>query len=72
MGAITGTDISNRTVRVFSLESTPDMEVALAVRISMSIPLFFTAAKGIFVEKRNWDMLLHQLQTRFGWKKTEY
>jgi len=31
------------------------MEVALAVRISMSIPLFFTAAKGIFVEKRNWD-----------------
>jgi len=48
------------------------MEVALAVRISMSIPLFFTATKGIFVEKRNWDMLLHQLQTRFGWKKTEY
>lgn len=195
---ITGTDISNRTVRIFSLESTPDMEVALAVRISMSIPLFFesipyqypgmaepsyfadggvmwnypisifddpkygrkfsqgmnietlgfflyaspesteykevkgmidylgalfeslllvqeqlvlygeknkertifiddkgvpqttfnigvgdavyeklfesgyTAAKGFFVENRNWDMLLHQLQTRFGWKKTEY
>jgi NTE family protein len=195
---ITGTDISNRTVRIFSLESTPDMEVALAVRISMSIPLFFesipyqypgtvepsffadggvmwnypisifddpkygrkfvqgmnaetlgfflyaspestvykevkgmidylgalfeslllvqeqlilygeknkertifiddkgvpqttfnmavgdvvyeklfesgyTASKDFFAEKRNWDMLLHQLQTRFGWKRTEY
>ncbi len=195
---ITGTDISNRTVRVFSLESTPDMEVALAVRISMSIPLFFEsipfqypgmpepsffadggvmwnypvsifddpkygrkfsqgintetlgfflyaspesteykevkgmidylgalfeslllvqeqlvlygeknkertifiddggvaptafsiaagdpvyeklfasgykASEEFFAEKRNWDMLLHRLQTRFGWKKTEY
>jgi len=38
---ITGTDISNRTSRVFSYETTPDMEVALAVRISMSIPIFF-------------------------------
>jgi len=38
---ITGTDLSNRTSRVFSYETTPDMEVALAVRISMSIPLFF-------------------------------
>jgi NTE family protein len=40
---ITGTDISNRKSRVFSYETTPDMEVALAVRISMSIPLFFEA-----------------------------
>lgn len=38
---VTGTDLSNRTSRVFSYETTPDMEVALAVRISMSIPLFF-------------------------------
>ena len=38
---LTGTDISNRTNRVFSFETTPDMEVALAVRISMSIPIFF-------------------------------
>lgn len=38
---LTGSDISNRTIRVFSFETTPDMEVALAVRISMSIPLFF-------------------------------
>jgi len=40
---ITGTDITHRTARVFSFETTPDMEVALAVRISMSIPLFFEA-----------------------------
>jgi NTE family protein len=42
---ITGTDITNRTPRLFSLETTPDMEVALAVRISMSIPLFFEAVQ---------------------------
>jgi len=40
---VTGTDISNRTSRLFSAETTPGMEVALAVRISMSIPLFFEA-----------------------------
>lgn len=40
---ITGTDVTNRTPRLFSLETTPDMEVALAVRISMSIPLYFEA-----------------------------
>jgi len=38
---ITGTDVSNRVPRIFSFETTPDMEVALAVRISMSIPLYF-------------------------------
>jgi len=38
---LTGTDISNRASRIFSFETTPDMEVALAVRISMSIPIFF-------------------------------
>lgn len=40
---VTGTDISNRMSRVFSFDTTPDMEVAFAVRISMSIPLFFEA-----------------------------
>ena len=40
---VTGTDISNRTSRVFSFEATPEMEVAMAIRISMSIPLFFEA-----------------------------
>jgi NTE family protein len=40
---VTGTDISNRRSRIFSLQTTPDLEVALAVRMSMSIPLFFEA-----------------------------
>jgi len=40
---VTGTDISHRRIRVFSYETTPDMEVAYAVRISMSIPFFFEA-----------------------------
>lgn len=38
---ITGTDVSKRCGRVFSYETTPDMEVAYAIRISMSIPFFF-------------------------------
>lgn len=43
---IVGTDLSYRSSKVFSYESTPDMEVAKAVRISMSIPLFFEAVKS--------------------------
>jgi hypothetical protein len=42
---IVGTDLSMKTARVFSFETTPAMEVATAVRISMSIPLFFEAVK---------------------------
>jgi NTE family protein len=42
---IVGTDLSMKTARVFSFETTPTMEVATAVRISMSIPLFFEAVK---------------------------
>ncbi len=45
---VTGTDLSNRTVRVFSCETTPDMEVALAVRISMSIPFYFEAMEYLY------------------------
>lgn len=36
-----GTDITTGTYSIFSYETTPNMEVAEAVRISMSIPLFF-------------------------------
>lgn len=43
---IIGTDVSNKSSIVFSAEDTPDMEVAEAVRISMSVPLFFEAIKG--------------------------
>lgn len=42
---ITGTSLSFRTSEIFSYETTPDMEVAKAVRVSMSIPLFFEAVK---------------------------
>lgn len=38
---IVGTDISRSISRVFSYDATPNMEVAEAVRISMSVPLLF-------------------------------
>ncbi|PHV70572.1 patatin [Sporanaerobium hydrogeniformans] len=40
-----GTDVSNQTSVVFSADSTPYVEVAEAVRISMSVPIFFEAIK---------------------------
>jgi NTE family protein len=42
---IIGTDMSYKCSKVFSYKTTPDMEVAESVRISMSIPLFFEANK---------------------------
>lgn len=42
---IVGTDVSTNTSTVFSFENTPYMEVAEAVRISMSVPLLFEAVK---------------------------
>lgn len=43
--SIIGTDLSMKTTKVFSYVTTPMMEVAQAVRISMSVPLFFEAVK---------------------------
>lgn len=40
-----GTNMSTKYSEVFSYAHTPDMRVAEAVRISMSIPYFFTAIK---------------------------
>ena len=40
---IFGTDLSQQTVQEFSYQQTPDVAVADAVRISMSIPFFFEA-----------------------------
>ncbi len=40
-----GTNLSTRFSEVFSTESTPDMRLADAVRVSMSIPLFFKAVR---------------------------
>lgn len=39
------TNLSVHSAQVLSHETTPDMEVALAVRMSMSIPLFFAAVR---------------------------
>ncbi|AJQ27908.1 patatin-like phospholipase family protein [Pelosinus fermentans] len=41
-----GTNLSTRFSEVFSVENTPDLCVADAVRISMSIPLLFAAKRG--------------------------
>ncbi len=43
---VVGTNVSYRTSQVFCYETSPDLEVAEAVRISMSIPLFFEAVKS--------------------------
>jgi NTE family protein len=40
---VVGTNLSTRSIVVFSPDTTPDMPVSLATRISMSIPLFFEA-----------------------------
>jgi len=42
-----GTNLSTRFAEIFSWEHTPRMPLADAVRISMSIPLFFTAKRSI-------------------------
>lgn len=43
---IVGTDTSRGSSIIFSFESTPHMEVAEAIRISMSVPLLFEAIKS--------------------------
>jgi NTE family protein len=42
-----GADLSTGLSKVFSASTTPDVKVADAARISMSIPLIFAAVKGI-------------------------
>lgn len=42
---VVGADVSDHIERVFSYETTPDFEVAQAVRISMSIPLYFESIR---------------------------
>lgn len=43
---ILGTDIARTASTVFSYETTPNMEVAEAIRISMSVPLLFESIKS--------------------------
>ena len=42
-----GADLSTGCTKVFNARNTPDVKVADAARISMSIPLFFAAVKGV-------------------------
>ncbi len=78
---IIGTNLSTRLSEIFSHEHTPDVCVADAVRISMSIPLFFTAMRGhhgdVYVDGgvlRNYPVKLFDRErfvTRSG-RRTEY
>jgi NTE family protein len=60
---ITGTDLTYQTLRVFSWETYPNMRVCDAVRISLSIPLYYRAVlmdnSGRLYEKPNGKQLLH-------------
>ncbi len=50
---VVATDVSTRTAQVFSATTTPDVAVAEAVRMSMSIPFFFAAVRAgdrVFVD----------------------
>ncbi len=42
---VAGTNLSNQVTEIYSHEKTPEMDVAAAVRISMSIPLYFQAVR---------------------------
>lgn len=42
---LTGTNLNQQRVDIFSAKHTPDMEIRLACRITMSIPLFFRAVE---------------------------
>lgn len=66
---VVGTNLSERTDRVFSYALTPDMAIADAVRISMSYPLFFASRKldgDVYVDGgvlRNYPLGLFDTQT---------
>jgi NTE family protein len=81
---ITGSDISNHKEVIFSAATTPDIEVATAVRISMSIPLFFesielklpnSAASSIFSDggtMLNYPISIFDKKEFGGNNKTNY
>jgi len=60
---ITGTDLTYQTLRVFSYETYPNMRICDAVRISLSIPLYYRAVlmddEGKIYERPNGKQLLH-------------
>ena len=67
---VIGTNLSERTDRVFSYAATPDIAIADAVRISMSYPLFFASRKldgDVYVDGgvlRNYPLGLFDEQTQ--------
>lgn len=42
---VTGTNLNTRSTEIFSAETSPDLAVAQAIRISMSIPAFFRVVR---------------------------
>ncbi len=46
---VTGCNLTRQTLQVFSWETHPDMRLADAVRVSMSVPLYY---RGIWVNKK--------------------
>ena len=48
-----GTNVSSKQSRLFSYDTTPNLEVAQAVKISMSVPLFFESTKTIIPEEKD-------------------
>jgi NTE family protein len=60
---ITGTDLTYQMLRVFSYENYPNMRICDAVRISLSIPLYYRAVlmddEGKIYNKPNKQQLLH-------------
>jgi NTE family protein len=74
---VVGSNLSLQVPEVFSAETTPDVEVWYAVRISMSIPLFFAAVKeadgDVFVDGGvTWNYPLNLFdEKRYLSKKTD-
>lgn len=60
---ITGTDLTYQTLRVFSFENYPNMRICDAVRISLSIPLYYRAVlmddEGKIYDRPDGKQLLH-------------
>lgn len=50
---ITGTSLSSRDTLYFNYQTTPDMSVIKAIRISSSIPLYFTSVKHLHKNKEH-------------------
>ncbi len=48
---VTGTNLTNQSLEVFSFETYPKMRIADAVRISMSIPLYY---RSLWVDKQGY------------------